>query len=166
MLFRRKSDRPLWQSPREIWSNQAGFYALYERLDRVEELWPESEYVMQDRSTKQHWLLTCNGRLGDKVAPKLQPIEWPIVVRRHRETWMEKLSDSWRGPPWVRPREVWQGDKYFQELRKRLDHVRDIDIRESLHRDRETNQLWRFREIDGGGDMYPGTLDCFEPFND
>ena len=52
-----------WQAPQEIWSNQAGFDELYVRLDRVEELWSEAEYVMQDRLTKQHWLLTCSGRL-------------------------------------------------------------------------------------------------------
>ncbi len=166
MLFRRNSNRPPWQAPRETWSNQANFDELYARLDQIEELWPDSEYVMQDRITKQHWHLTYSGRLGDKIAPKLTPITWPIIAHRRGETWMERLIDYWNGPPWVRPRHVWQGDRHFQSLRERLDHMRDVNIRESLYRDRKTGQLWRLCEIDGGGDMYPGTVDCFEPVND
>lgn len=167
MLFARNSkhkrDRLPWREPHAVWSNQAGFDELYARLERVEELWPEAEYVMQDRLTGQHWLLTCNGRLGDNIAPHLNPISWPIVVRRHRETWLEHLIDDWRGPPWVRPRKVWQYDKHFQALRERLDIENDVNIRESLHRDRETGLLWRLCAVDGGGDMYPGTVNCFEP---
>ena len=76
---------------------------------------------------------------------------------------MERLADAWNGPPWVRPRNVWQYDKHFQALCERLDFIDDVNIRESLHRDRETGQLWRLCAVDGGGDMYPGTVSCFEP---
>ena len=58
---------------------------------------------------------------------------------------------------------VWQYDKHFQALCERLDFIDDVNIRESLHRDRETGQLWRLCAVDGGGDMYPGTVSCFEP---
>ena len=167
MFFERKSklnsNLPPWQAPREIWSNQEGFDQLYARLDQVKESLPEVEYVMQDRFTKQHWLLTCNGRLGDKIAPTLKPITWPLVIRRQRETWIDSLIDAWRGPPWVQPRNVWQDDKHFSALRERLDYVRDLNSRDRLYRDRETGQLWRLCAVDGGGDMFPGTVDCFEP---
>ena len=82
---------------------------------------------------------------------------------RYRQTWIERLTEALVGPPWVRPRGVWHGDKQFPVLRDRLDFVRDINIRESLYRDRETDQLWRLCAVEGGGDMYPGTVDCFMP---